>query len=260
MFRFLLLASLLAPLPIRAQDAPEGVLQAGVVDGWATPSGTRIAAVKIALAEGWKTYWRAPGDAGIPPLFNFAASTNVASVRIVWPSPEVFESAGQRTVGYLGALVLPLEITPKDPSQPIQLAAEVDMGICHDVCVPVSMDLRADLSGAGAPEAQINAAMTATPKPRSGIARCSAEPIADGMRLTARIDAPQAEMALFELTDRPIWVSQTLIRREGAELIAEVDMVPPEAKPFDIQGDALRITVLGGPEALEIAGCSIAPL
>ena len=78
-----------------------------------------MAGVRIALDKGWKTYWRSPGDAGIPPSLNFADSQNVARVTVHWPTPEIFDQNGLRSVGYDDELILPLEITPADPSQPV---------------------------------------------------------------------------------------------------------------------------------------------
>jgi DsbC/DsbD-like thiol-disulfide interchange protein len=76
-------------------------------------NGGHMAAVELQLAPGWKTYWRSPGDAGIPPSFDWSGSENVKSVRLHWPAPEVFEANGMQTIGYHERLVLPVEITPR---------------------------------------------------------------------------------------------------------------------------------------------------
>ena len=245
--------------PLAAQEGPlpPGLEQAEVLQGWRTPEGGRVAALKIALDPGWKTYWRVPGDAGVPPELDFAGSQNVADVQVIWPAPEVFDANGMRTVGYHDALVLPLQITPTDPSQPMHLAADVDMGICHEICVPVQLDLQADLSGPGAPDAEIRAAMAAEPAPRPGIAHCSVEPIRDGVRVQAAIDLPPSpdEVALFELRSTPMWVSEPQAHREGGQLIASAEFVPDSGQPFDLDQSDLRITVLSAAGAFEIDGC-----
>ena len=52
-------------LPAIARDpAPVAV---EVLQGWELADGRRVAALRLILADGWKTYWRAPGDSGIPP-------------------------------------------------------------------------------------------------------------------------------------------------------------------------------------------------
>src|SRR5262249_31521832 len=60
-------------------------LIAGNVDG----SNLR-AGLEIKLDPGWKTYWRYPGDSGVPPVFDFASSENVKSVTVLWPAPQRF--------------------------------------------------------------------------------------------------------------------------------------------------------------------------
>lgn len=243
-----------------AQQAPDGVLAAEILPGWAEADGTRMVAVKIALANGWKTYWRTPGDAGIPPQFDFSASDNVASVEVHWPRPEVFESAGVRAIGYHHEMILPLKITPKEAGDEVYFVTAIDMGICKEICVPVEVNVSAELDGNGAADPVISAALRATPTPRNGIAHCVAEPIADGMRVTARItfDATATEageIALFELTNKPVWISESVSHREGGDLISTAEFVPDAGKPFEIDLKSVRLTVLSGGEAFEVMGC-----
>ena len=71
------------------------------------------AGVEIRLDPGWKTYWRYPGDSGVPPSLDFAASENVKSVTMLWPAPKRFaDGAGGHSIGYKGEVVLPLRNGP----------------------------------------------------------------------------------------------------------------------------------------------------
>ena len=252
----------LAALPLHAEEPlPPGMEEAEVLPGWEAPDGSRIAALKIALDPGWKTYWRSPGDAGVPPVIDFAGSENVAKVQVIWPAPQVFDQNGLRTVGYHDEMILPLEITPADPAKPVTLSAGLDMGICHDVCVPVSLELGADLAGPGTPDPEIRAAMAAVPLRQPGLAHCTVEPIADGMRVKAAIDLPEAagEVALFELRSTPMWVSDSEAERQGNTLLASAEFVPDSGKPFALDQTDLRITVLSEAGAIEIDGCPATP-
>ncbi len=76
-----------------------------------------MAAFEITLEEGWKTYWRSPGDAGIPPRFDWENSHNLDGVALHWPRPAVFESFGTQTIGYSEKLILPVELTPVDQNR-----------------------------------------------------------------------------------------------------------------------------------------------
>lgn len=266
-----LLAPLLRPLlcltlttaPALAEEAPAplppGLQGVEVLQGWRTPEGGRVAALRIALDPGWKTYWRVPGDVGVPPMLDFSGSGNLAHMEVIWPAPEVFDQDGARTVGYHDSVVLPLEITPADPSKPVRLDADLEIGICHDICVPVQIEVDADLEGPGAPDAEIAAALRAEPTPRSGLARCALEPIRDGMRVNAAIDLPAApgEVAMFELRSTPMWVSETEMGRDGQTMFASAEFVPESGKPFDLDPNDLRITVLSTAGAIEIDGCAL---
>ena len=73
--------------------------------------------VDVGLAEGWKTYWRMPGDAGLAPDFNWAGSTNLKSTNILWPVPKRFVLLDLDNIGYHDRVVFPVEIERIDPSQ-----------------------------------------------------------------------------------------------------------------------------------------------
>jgi DsbC/DsbD-like thiol-disulfide interchange protein len=57
----------LAAAPATAQFLTAAPADATLVEGFEDASGDRIAGLALALDPGWKTYWRAPGEAGIPP-------------------------------------------------------------------------------------------------------------------------------------------------------------------------------------------------
>lgn len=241
----------------------DDILRAELRPGWREADGRHIAALHLQLAPHWKTYWRSPGDTGVPPEFDWGGSQNVGAVTIHWPRPEIFEFQGMKTIGYADELVLPVEITPKDPSRPVWLASDVSLGVCNDICVPAMIALSGDLPASGAPDALIKAALGAVPvsAAAAGLAdlACIVEPLADGVRLTARMRLPAAtgpEMVVLEPSE-PAWVSEAEVTREGEMLIAISDIVPPEAAPFDLRTDALRVTVLSDGQAVEATGCPV---
>lgn len=255
----------LAPLLAQAGDrlTPDQVVRAEVLDGWQTDAGTRMAALHLTLAPGWKTYWRAPGDAGIPPSFAWTGSENLKSVRYHWPRPEVFESFGMRTVGYHDELVLPVELIPVDPARPIRLAGEMDLGVCQDICMPAQLRFDTTLAGAGAPDPVIRAALADAPVPgdRAGVreVRCEIGPSPDGIALRAAIRMPALkgdEVALVEAGDPRIWVSDPAVDRRGDTLTVEADLVPPRGGAMALDRGALRFTVLGKGQAVDIRGCT----
>ncbi|NJS40386.1 MAG: hypothetical protein HC783_16855 [Rhodobacteraceae bacterium] len=188
MIRAAALLLLTSPALATTQD---DVLQGTLRPGWQTETGAHMAALDLALAPGWKTYWRSPGDTGIPPRFDWSGSQNVKSVRLHWPAPTVFESNGLQTIGYHDRLLLPIEVTAVDPALPIKLAISVDLGVCDEICLPASLALGVDLLAPGTPDQEISQALTqqAATAAEAGVTQvsCAVDPIADGLRLTARL-------------------------------------------------------------------------
>ncbi|WP_343116544.1 protein-disulfide reductase DsbD domain-containing protein [Ostreiculturibacter nitratireducens] len=252
-------AAALAPLAATAQTVPGDAVRAEFLDGWRTDRGTHMTALRLTLADGWKTYWRAPGEAGIPPRFDWTGSENVAGVAFHWPRPEVFELNGMRAIGYKHELVLPIEFTPADAGGGMAIAAEVELGVCQEICVPVTLSLSRPLPEEGAPDPAISAALAEVPPAgKADAIRCAVEPLRDGLRITAQIDIASAggeEVAVVELADPTIWVSEAVTQREGGRLTTTADLVPANAKPFALDRSEVTITILGETRALELRGC-----
>lgn len=262
MIKTALTLSLLALSALSAHaETQDDILSARLLPGFATDQGTRMAGLEMAFAPGWKTYWRAPGDAGIPPIFDWSGSTNVKAVQLHWPRPTVFHLNGMQSVGYHDALVLPLEVQPVDPAQPVALHLRVDLGVCKDICMPASLDLSADLTPGGG-DAAIRAALA--DQPISGTAagvlglRCDVAPIRDGLRVTAHLDLPSQgaeETVVLESGLGDVWVSEATTTRDGGRLTAVADMVPPEGAPFALDRSGVVVTVIAPDRAVEIKGC-----
>lgn len=233
-----------------------------VLDGGPTKDGRYMGALHLRLAQGWKTYWRAPGDAGIPPRFDWKGSRNVANLRITWPTPELFLTSGFRTIGYHDELVLPIEITPKSAGAPIRIKGRMELGLCKDVCIPSELrfDHRADLSAGRHPA--IAAALAARPysaaEARVRGVTCRLSPTPYGMKVSARISMPSAgreEYAVIE-GGASLVATETKSWREGRELVAEAELLPAQDGPIAVDRSALRFTVLGTSHAVDIRGCT----
>lgn len=253
-----------AIFPVHAQagaDAPVASLE--FLPGWQTADGTQMAALRVRLADGWKTYWRAPGDVGVPPQFNWAGSGNLRGVAVHWPRPDIFTLNGLRTIGYKHELVLPIELSPTTPGAPISLNLEMALGVCKDICLPMTLNVTGITGkGTGPDSPLIRAALSDQPKSAAtagaGKVTCALEPISDGLRLTASIPlASQGgdEVVILEPGRQDVWVSEALTDRKGGTLTATADLVPPESQPFAFQRSSLRITVLGAKGAVELTGC-----
>lgn len=263
MIRAALLLALLSQPALSQGLTQSDVLDGRLLSGWQMQSGAYMTALHLRLAPEWKTYWRSPGDAGIPPSFDWSGSSNLRAVRFHWPAPDVFDSNGMQSLGYHDELVLPIEVIAEDPSRPVSLRAAIELGICKDICMPAALHVQAELLPPGRPDATISAALKARPASarEAGLRKitCTVEPIRDGLRITARMDLPplgRTEAVVMEPAQPGIWVSHAEVVRDGRTLIAVSDMVPPDAQPFALAQDRMTVTVVGaGGGAVEISGC-----
>jgi DsbC/DsbD-like thiol-disulfide interchange protein len=162
------LALLVIGSPARAADsfstdwAPGAKSQARLI-----AAGAGLAGFEIKLAAGAITYWRDPGDAGLPPTLDFSASENVASVEPAYPAPKrIKEADGGEAFGYDGGVIFPLRVKPRDPAKPVTLALNADFAVCEKVCLPAKARLKLTLpAAADSPYAStINAALAAVPR------------------------------------------------------------------------------------------------
>ena len=250
-------------MPAAAQ-APRDMVSVRVLPGWQMLDGTHVAALQFSLAEGWKTYWRAPGDAGIPPRIDWRGSGNLEAVEIVWPTPQQTVTSGMRTIGYTDDLVLPVRLTPRQADRPITLEARLEIGVCKDVCMPVDITVGANLPpGTSARDPRIAAALAERPytAAEAGVGRvaCTMSPIEGGaLRLVAEIDMPRMgarELVVIETEAPDLWVAQSDTQRQGNRLRAVTQVHHVEGGGVMIDRSGLRLTVLSPGDAVEIEGC-----
>ncbi|MFO1141836.1 MAG: protein-disulfide reductase DsbD family protein [Amaricoccus sp.] len=250
---------------VAAQTLPQGVREVTILEGWRQPDGSRMAAVAIRLAPGWHTYWRVPGDAGIPPSFDWSGSRNLADVAYEWPHPEIFEADGLRTLGYAGMLVLPVRLTPKDPGAPLDLALEASFGVCSDICVPADAAARAriapDAPDGGRPAIEAALAARARTATEAGVvgATCGLAPATGGIEVEARVtfaDAPApGQVAVVESDQPDVWIGSAESETRGRTVVLRAPVEGAAAGPV-IERRALRLTVLDDSRAVEIEGCT----
>lgn len=263
-----LLAILLAALPAAAsaQVAPRAVVSVDLIDGWREPDGSRLAALEIVLAPGWHTYWRVPGEAGIPPRFDWSGSSNLASVAYEWPRPAVFERYGMTSYGFGGRLVLPVRLRPADAARPLDLALVVEFGVCDDICMPASAEVDARLAPDAPEEGRRSIEAALAERPRSAAeagvasAACGLAPTADGYELTAEVTFSatpgDSEQAVLEPGQPDLWIGEAESRTEGRRVIARAPIESTGSGGPVLERRALRMTLLGDDGAVEVRGCT----
>ena len=105
--------------------------------GQVKPDGTTLLGLEIDMPAGTKTYWRVPGETGLPTELDFSASPAVIGHDILWPYPTLDISIGYADYVYYGPTVLPVAVTLAADAAQIDLTAV--LGICSDICVPAQV-------------------------------------------------------------------------------------------------------------------------
>ena len=258
-----LAALMAAPASAQFFGGGEPPAEARLLAGWETAPGARAAGLAISLAPGWKTYWRQPGEAGIPPVFDWSASENLASAEVVWPAPELFESFGLATLGYAGEVVLPLRLTAADPERAMRVRLTLDYGLCAEICVPARAELALDLAPGAAADGRAAIEAAAARRPieaaEAGLAEASCALVGAGMErgFEARLAFDgAAPKAVFLAVEGPegVSVGAAALDRDGAAISAAAT-----AQVWDDPGwigrDAFDLTLIGEGWAIDLPKC-----
>ena len=145
----ILLALLPAQLAAKASAPASGEAAAAqlfVAEDGVAPDASRLSgAIRVNLNDGWKTYWRSPGEVGLPPEIGHDASDNVAGVTLLYPAPARFVAFDIQNFGYGGEVTFPVEIALERPGEAAEIALSATLLVCADICIPETYDLTVSL-------------------------------------------------------------------------------------------------------------------
>jgi len=221
------------------------------------------AGVEIRLKSGWHTYWRYPGDAGVPPVFDFKGSQNVKAVEVRWPAPQRLPQEGGVSIGYERNVVFPLRVMPLDSAKPVVLRLNLDYAICEKLCVPA--EARAELALAGGVSSQDPALAAAEARVPKNVALGEGRTLAirsvrreagpARSRVVVDIAAGAATAVdLFAEGPTPRWALPLPTATDGApaglrRFVFDLDGAPPGA---GYDGALLTLTAVTATEAIEV--------
>lgn len=261
-------ATILAPIAAQAadasawsQDSKSAVRLIAGANAKGAPNDSPLrAGIEIKLQPGWHTYWRYPGDSGVPPRFSFAGSDNIKSATVRFPAPVLFVDGGGQSIGYKDTVVFPVTIVPKDPAKPVTARLKIDYAVCEKLCIPA--EGKAELPLAAAPstqEAALKEAEGRVPKKVDAAelgltvrrVNDAAKPLV-ALDIKANGDAP---MQVFAEGPSPEWALPIPKPAQGApagrrHFGFELDGLPPGLSPkgpFD-----LTFTVVEGGRAYQV--------
>lgn len=252
------LAAAASATPWTASTHSKVRLVSGTVDASGRPA--LVAGVELRMDPGWKTYWRNPGDSGVPPSFDWSGSKNLKDAEVLYPTPHRFADAGGTAIGYDGEVIFPVRLTPEREGEPVELKLAFAYGLCKDLCIPnevsLSLALPADIGKGDA--FLLDGAVARVPK-RAGAGLLPAisgvEAKLDGERPELVVDAVFAEDASG--TDLFIDGGDVLIPVpaplgapvDGKQRFAVTFASPAEATA--LKGKTLRLTLVSNQGATE---------
>jgi suppressor for copper-sensitivity B len=221
---------------------------------------TVLLGLEFRLAPGWDIYWRAPGDAGLPPQVDWGGSRNLAAAEIAWPAPRRFSAYGLETIGYQGTVVLPITARLERQGAALSLRAALDYLTCKDICIPYNTVLTLDLPVESASSDGYADLIEHYVRDVPG------DGTASGLRLTAsRLvpgKTPMIELSLaahHRLTAPDAFIEgpaglafgapHVSLAADGKSALLAVAVSGPAARNF--AGQALRVTIVDGPLSLE---------
>jgi DsbC/DsbD-like thiol-disulfide interchange protein len=222
------------------------------------------AGLEIKLQPGWKTYWRYPGDSGVPPRFNFEGSQNIRNVTVLWPAPMRFSDGSGTSIGYVDHTIFPLRIVRQDGNKPAVLRVTIDYAVCEKLCVPVDANLELALVAAvslheaalTASEARVPHAATMAASEPLAVASVRREPGSPRERVIVDVKAPaDSPVDLFAEGPNTEWALPLPEPISGApdgmkRFAFDLDGLPPGAQA---KGALLKLTAVSPGAAIEVA-------
>jgi DsbC/DsbD-like thiol-disulfide interchange protein len=230
-----------------------------LIAGTNKPGVPLTAGIEIRLQPGWHTYWRSPGDSGIPPRFDFSGSSNLKTAEVLYPVPQLRKDEGGQSLGYEADVIFPVKVTPIEIGKPIGLKVMLAYAVCEKLCIPAigHAELHLDI-GESAQELVLQAALARVPKPVSpaeiglSVRRINhpKPSITVDLRAPAHkriqlfVEGPTPEWAL------PIPKKETAASADHQQFNFELDGLPPGVDPKDPL--ELTFTIVEGNGGVEV--------
>src|SRR5215472_4602449 len=231
-----------------------------IAGGGKNGDGTLRAGIEFKLQPGWKTYWRYPGDSGVPPHFDFSGSENLKTVTVLYPAPHLFTDETGQTLGYKERVIFPLVVSPQQAGKPVRLRLKIDYAVCEKLCVPAEGRAELVLSpGNSAHNTDLSAAEARVPKQVTPAqAGLTARRVNAGSKPQVTVDLaapPGQPVELFVEGPTPNWAlpipKSAKSGSDGrAKFSFDLDGAPPGVDPKS-QVD-LTYTVVTGDRAVEV--------
>lgn len=225
-----------------------------VTSGVPDQDGRLQGVLEIALKPGWKTYWRDPGDSGVPPQIDIAASTNIGHATLAFPAPRRHDDGYGSWTGYDHPVSLPVSFTLASPGKPAAIEARVFLGVCETICIPVQATLELDPSADpdnAADAVRVRTGFAALPDPATAGFGARPSPASDHEMLVVEAEAPGAPSSVdfFVAGENGYMFGPSVRSEQDGKITFRVPILDrPATKPA---GDGLSYTLTGQTGAVE---------
>ena len=190
----------------------------------------------IEHAPHWHTYWKNPGDSGLPTTLTWQLPAGVSAGEIAWPTPSRLPIGPLVNYGFEGKLLLPVPVTvaPDFKGESVNVKLSAQWLVCKDVCIPQQGEfaLRVPVKATTAAQAALFAAAWAAQPKDAADAKVSAELVDDAKAIRMSIGGlPSAlqgkELAFFAETAGVIDHAAKVVGTwDGATWRADVPISP----------------------------------
>ena len=219
--------------------------------------GSVAAGVEIALDPGWYTYWRNPGDAGIPPTFDFSASVNVAAAEVHYPAPQRYSDGASTSLIYTDQVVFPVTVTPLDKGQPVRLRLQAAFGVCREICIPAEAQAELTVPVKATADALTKGALARSAarlpgKPRPGEFDVENAALSGPDEITLTVRMPDSAYADLFVDGPAGWSTgqPELVARDGSLAHYRVSLAG-RPNGASASGQQFRFVAVAGSEAIE---------
>ena len=235
----------------------------------AEPGKPFVVGLKLRMEMGWHTYWKNPGDSGLPTRIQWVLPPGWKAGEIHWPFPQPLPVGPLMNYGYEDEVVLLTELTPPADAKPgdVPVKAKAEWLVCKDICVPEKGEIDATIpvKTGEAPlqprwQAHIERARNMLPVEPAG---WKYEAALQGKSLVVRLTAPEGQSAPAKATFFPERenliepAAPEKVTRQGRTLQVEMKLAdPPPAGVSEVKGVAVSESGWpgsNGRKAIEVA-------
>ena len=182
--------------------------------------------IKINLDDGWKTYWKNPGDAGASINLKMENKKNILDHNILYPFPKSYTDHGVKTIGYENEVIFPVELKIKEKKKQIYADLNIEYLICKEICIPITekKTINFNIKNSDLKNNQILKYLKKVPKSNLGLFKIEDSFAKDKNTFYLVLDNPeQNEIKIYPFSDETNFYLKSIIVNKKTKIYFESD-------------------------------------